>query len=79
MGHLRGESALLLGPGIGAPNVVSEEFVRAILMDSQPLIKCASNYYADVRDVARAHLLAIRVSEAKNRRFMVHGEEMNKH
>ena len=70
---------LLLGPGIGSRNVVSEEFVTAILTDSKPIIKCASNYYADVRDVARAHLLAIKVQDAKNRRFMVHGEEKNKH
>ena len=65
---------LILGPGIGRANVVSEEFVKSILMNITPNIKCASNYYSDVRDVARAHLRAIQVPEAKNRRFMVHGE-----
>lgn len=69
---------MILGPGIGRPNVVSEEFVRAILTDSSASIKCASNYYSDVRDVAKAHLRAIQVPEAANQRFMVHGEEATK-
>jgi len=63
-----------LGPGIGRANVVSEEFVSSILTDSSASIKCASNYYSDVRDVAKAHLRAIQVPEAANQRFMVHGD-----
>jgi len=69
---------LLLGPGIGRANVVSEEFVQSILEDWTPNIKCASNYYSDVRDVARAHLLAIEVPEARNKRIMVHGPAATK-
>jgi len=69
---------LLLGPGIGRANVVSEEFIRCILEDKTPNIKCASNYYSDVRDVARAHLRAIQVPEARNQRIMVHGPAVTK-
>eukprot|EP00536_Pseudo-nitzschia_multiseries_P012838 jgi/Psemu1/209770/e_gw1.511.22.1 len=69
---------LLLGPGIGRPNVVSEEFLRGILEDWQPNIKCASNYYSDVRDVARAHFRAIEAPGAANHRILVHGEAATK-
>lgn len=69
---------LLLGPGIGRPNVVSEEFLKAILEDWTPSIKCASNYYSDVRDVARAHFRAIAVPGAANHRVLVHGEAVTK-
>jgi dihydroflavonol-4-reductase len=69
---------LILGPGIGRANVVSEEFVHSILKNFTPNIKCASNYYVDVRDVAKAHVRAIQVPEAKNQRFMVHGDEATK-
>lgn len=70
---------LLLGPGIGRANVVSEEFVHGLLEDFKPNIKCASNYYSDVRDVAKAHLKAIQVPEAANQRFLVHGESVTKY
>jgi len=69
---------LLLGPGIGRANVVSEEFVQSILEDWTPNIKCASNYYSDVRDVAKAHLRAIQVPEAANQRILVHGDAVTK-
>lgn len=69
---------LLLGPGIGRANVVSEEFVQSILEDWTPNIKCASNYYSDVRDVANAHLRAIQVPEAANKRILVHGDAATK-
>jgi len=69
---------LLLGPGIGRPNVVSEEFLQGILDDWQPNIKCASNYYSDVRDVARAHFKAIQVPEAANHRILAHGDPVTK-
>ena len=70
---------LLLGPGIGGANVVSEGFITSLLTDQEPEIKCASNGYVDVRDVARAHFLAIDNPEAKNRRYILSGEEMTKH
>lgn len=69
---------LLLGPGIASPNVVSEEFVRCLLLNTKPSIKLASNYYVDVRDVAIAHMNAITVPEAANRRFMLSGEVATK-
>jgi dihydroflavonol-4-reductase len=67
---------LILGPGIGSPNVVSQEFVKSIMEDTSSSIKCASNYYVDVRDVAKAHIRAIEVPEAANKRFMVHSEHI---
>ena len=69
---------LILGPGIGNANVVSEEFISSILNDTTPSIKCASNFYVDVREVARAHYLAIKVPDAKNKRFMLSGENATK-
>lgn len=67
---------LILGPGIGSPNVVSQEFVKSIMEGTSSSIKCASNYYVDVRDVAKAHLRAMEVPEAAGKRFMVHSEHI---
>eukprot|EP00537_Pseudo-nitzschia_pungens_P013502 CAMPEP_0172390480 /NCGR_PEP_ID=MMETSP1061-20121228/7120_1 /TAXON_ID=37318 /ORGANISM="Pseudo-nitzschia pungens, Strain cf. pungens" /LENGTH=406 /DNA_ID=CAMNT_0013120871 /DNA_START=255 /DNA_END=1475 /DNA_ORIENTATION=+ len=69
---------LLLGPGIGRPNVVSEEFLKGILEDWKPSIKCASNYYSDVRDVATAHFRAIEAPGAANQRILVHSDAVSK-
>ena len=69
----------MLGPALADPNVVSEEFIRCILFNTEPLIKLASNGYVDIRDSAKAHLQAIKVPEARNRRFIVCNDEITKH
>lgn len=66
---------MITGPAIGNPNVVSEEFMTSLLYNQKTNIKLASNYYADVRDVAKAHYQAIKVPEAANKRFLVHGSK----
>lgn len=48
------------------------------LTNGTPDLPLASNYYCDVRDVAEAHYLAMKVQEAKNQRFIVCGDKYEK-
>jgi nucleoside-diphosphate-sugar epimerase len=66
---------MITGPAIGNPNVVSEEFMTSLMYNQPTGVKLASNYYVDVRDVAKAHYRAVVVPEAANRRFLVHGTQ----
>ena len=66
------------GPAIGAPNVVSENFIKSFLFNGKPDLPMASNFYVDVRDVAEAHYLSIKVAGAKNKRFITCGDCVTK-
>ena len=57
---------LILGPSITAGGGVSEKFIESLITNQLPTNKPAGNGYADVREVARAHLLGVKVREAKN-------------
>lgn len=61
---------LILGPLLGADASTSGELVRKLLTREIPAIIPLSYAAVDVRDVAAAHLAAMRVPEAAGQRFL---------
>ena len=69
--------SLIQGPSLGAgTDSECENFIKGIVTGSFPEIPRQSISFVDVRDVASAHLQALKVDEAKNRRFIVSGEDL---
>ena len=64
--------ALIIGPAHQTNDFASGEVVRGIMTSTNPVGRVRMGN-VDVRDVARAHLLAIKVDAAKNRRFLLVG------
>ena len=69
---------LIIGPSIAYGGGTSERLLECLLTNTEPVIKPSGNGLVDVREVARAHLQAIKVPEAKNRRFLMQADELTK-
>ena len=60
----------LIGPMLRTQTSVSVDFCRALMMGEQPTVfRKKWKPVVDVREVAFAHLQAIKVKKARNRRF----------
>ena len=60
-----------MGPPIRKDDCTSVGFVKKLMLGQMPMIMSSHCCAVDVRDVAQAHLLAIKKEEAANRRFIV--------
>lgn len=69
---------LIMGPSIAYGGGVSERFMEALMTNQLPSNKPAGNGYVDVREVARAHLLGVKVPEANGKRFLLQSDELSK-
>ena len=65
-----------MGPSIACGDGVSEGLAKGILTGSLKSIDKRGNGFVDVRDVALAHLNAVKIEEAKNKRFIVSNESI---
>ena len=61
----------MLGPPIRKEQFTSGDFVKKMLLGVTSTVPSERKPVCDVRDVARAHLLAIKNPIAANRRFIV--------
>ena len=64
--------ALMMGPSYKTDDFVSGNIMRDMMASSGPVERVIKGM-VDVRDVARAHLFAIKIEAAKNRRFLLVG------
>lgn len=62
---------LILGPNLNKEAFSSGDIIKKFMMREVPAVLNVSLPIVDVRDVALAHLLAIKTPEAANRRFIV--------
>lgn len=62
--------ALIMGPAEQTNDFASGEVMRGIMTSGQPCGRTRMGM-VDVRDVAKAHLLAVTVEAAANRRFLL--------
>jgi len=62
--------ALIFGPAHQTNDFASGEVIRNIMTSGKPSARVKMGN-VDVRDVAKAHLLAVKVEAAKNRRFLL--------
>ena len=69
---------LILGPSMAFGGGTSERLLECLLTNQQPIITPSGNGLVDVREVARAHLQAIKVPEARNKRFLMQAGELTK-
>jgi len=60
----------IMGPALKVESSVSIDFCRGLITGKLPAIPHGSFPMVDVRDCAQAHLLALKVPEAANRRFL---------
>lgn len=67
--------ALVLGPGLDADAGTSLSILAMMMKGMMPLVPKARFGIVDVRDVAEAHLRAMTVPEARNRRFVLSAGE----
>ena len=59
----------IIGPSIRTESAVSVDFCKKLLTGEMSAVPYRCFPVVDVRDVALAHLQAIKVPEARNRRF----------
>jgi nucleoside-diphosphate-sugar epimerase len=62
---------LILGPPLIQGEFVSANFIKKILLGQWPAVPKVIMAISDVRNVAHAHLLALKVPEAKNERIIL--------
>jgi len=60
-----------MGPNLNKASFSSGDIVKRVLMNDLPGMPKVSMPIVDVRDVATAHLNAVLVPEAANKRFML--------
>jgi len=63
--------SMVSGPNLNTANFGSGDIFKGIMMRYLPAMPLGYMATVDVRDVAKAHLNAILVEEAKNRRFIL--------
>mmetsp|Transcript_456 Transcript_456/g.1102 ORF Transcript_456/g.1102 Transcript_456/m.1102 type:complete len:369 (+) Transcript_456:127-1233(+) len=68
---------LVVGPPLSPGDATSHEIVRRLVMRQMPGVPDLEYTLVDVRDVARAHRLAIEVPEAANQRYALVGGLIN--
>lgn len=70
----------VLGPNLNGASFASGDVVRDIMTKKIPGFPLAQFAMVDVRDVALAHLNAVKVPEARNKRFLLvnRGEDFSK-
>ena len=61
----------VMGPPLRKESATSTDFVKMIMLGMMPAISSNHLCSVDVRDVAQAHLLAIKNPKAANRRFIL--------
>jgi nucleoside-diphosphate-sugar epimerase len=66
-----------MGPSICSGDGTSEGWMKAMVNGTHEKIPRAYIGFCDVRDVALAHLKAIQVAEAVNKRFLICTADMN--
>lgn len=64
--------SLLMGPTLNAKEFVSGQMLCDFFLNKVPPVRSKFSY-VDVRDVSKAHVLAIKVPEAANQRFILNG------
>lgn len=61
--------AFVMGPPLRKENFSSGDWLKSVMLGTMKLIPSKHNCVVDVRDAAFAHLAAIKVPAAANRRF----------
>lgn len=67
---------LIMGPSLITGDFSSATLISDILTGKYPGTPKVMMPLVDVRDVAQAHLQAIKVDEAKNKRFVLSSESL---
>src|SRR5262249_23163169 len=67
---------LVLGPLLHAERTTSLEAIRLLMTGALPAVPRLSFALVDVRDVARAHCLAMETPHAAGKRYIVAGEQL---
>ena len=65
-----------MGPSLASGDALSEGWIKGVVEGTTQSLTKKAMGFVDVRDCALAHLNAVKVEEAKNRRFLLVGESV---